>query len=362
VIVYPDALAADTDELNAGLFGLQSLGYLVAALFGNPTTIVDGLACSLGGGLEVSVAAGSIYAQDETDATAYGSLGTNSSLIMKQGLSLAPTTLSVAAPTTSGDSIIYLIEAQYQDVDGAPETLSYYNSSNPTVPYSGPGNDGLPQSTIRRGVCALQVKAGTQAPSPTAPSADSGWTPLWLVEVAYGAVSIVSGDITQAAGAPFIATKLPQAIGAPVANADLADMAAHTVKANNTGSSAAPQDVTFLALAEALGFATATLSSPGSITLPVIVGGALTPLTIQWFQTPTMTYGSTYTWTLPTAFAKACVLAMCSTLNAGADSGANAAGGIQMVSWSTTAVEVFCHNFGTGSTADIAGLILAIGY
>lgn len=196
----------------------MGLAHFTRAVLGSATT-VDGLACTPGTGLNVAVAPGSIYALEETDATAYGSLGIDTTELVKQGLNKTAQTFSVPAPATMGTSINYLIEAQYQDVDGGSVALAYYNSADPIVPYTGPGNTGDTQPTVREGVCALQVKAGAAATtgSQTTPAADSGWTPLWVVMIANGATGVVTGNIVQSALAPFVPAKLP-AIPAAVQN------------------------------------------------------------------------------------------------------------------------------------------------
>ncbi|MGH6958060.1 MAG: hypothetical protein ACREEW_15445, partial [Caulobacteraceae bacterium] len=212
-IVYPNALVTDTDTLTLAKAAEVGLAFAMQAVMGT-STVVDGLSCTPGSGLAVSVGAGSIYALLEADPTAYGSLGIDTGLIVKQGLSRAVTTLSTPAPSTAGQSIDYLIEAQYQDADSGPELLAYYDSANPSVPFTGPGGDGQAQNTLRQGLCVLQVKAGTAAAtgSQTAPAADAGWVGLWVVSVTNGQSAIVSGDIAEAPGAPFLATKLPQAL------------------------------------------------------------------------------------------------------------------------------------------------------
>lgn len=210
-IVYPDEGAADTDLLRGWKAAMVAHGWLIQAVLGT-NTWVAGCGCTPGTGLTVSVAPGAIFAQEQTDATAYGTLGTDTTLLMKEGLLLAASVLSCPAPGTSGQSINYLIEAQYQDVDGGSLVLPYYNSANPALPYSGPGNTGTSQPTLRQGVLALQVKAGTAATtgSQTTPAPDSGWVGLWVVTVANGAVSISTGNISQYPYAPFIGPALPQ--------------------------------------------------------------------------------------------------------------------------------------------------------
>lgn len=191
---------------------MVALAHFARAVLGS-ATLVDGLACTPGSGLNVSVGLGTIYALAATDATAYGSLGTDATQIVKQGLNHSAQTLAVPAPTTAGQSINYLIEAQFQSVDSGSVVLPYYNSANPTVPYNGPSGSGTSQPTVRQDVCALQVKAGTAAATgtQTTPAPDSGWVGVWVVTIAQGATSVVTGNIAQYASAPFIPVKLPQA-------------------------------------------------------------------------------------------------------------------------------------------------------
>jgi hypothetical protein len=123
-------------------------------------------------------------------------------LIIQQGIVFGNTVLNCPAPTVSGQSINYLVEAQFQQVDSNPVALLYYNSANPLQPLAGTATN-----TRRGGVCALQIKAGTAAATgtQTTPTADNGWTGLYAVTVAYGATSISSGNIATVSGAPILA-------------------------------------------------------------------------------------------------------------------------------------------------------------
>ena len=216
IIAYPQEQSSDTDLLTLDKAVMVSLASLIRAAFGT-STLVDGFACTPGTGLTVSVAAGAIFAQAATDATGYGSLGTDAIQIMKEGHTRTATVLSCPAPGTVGQSINYLIEVGYQDIDGGSTLLAYYDASNPSVPYSGPANDGIPQNTVRQGVAVLQVKAGTAAPTgtQTTPSPDSGFVALWDVTVDYGETSLTGGDIVQDAAAPFIPIKLTNPFTVP---------------------------------------------------------------------------------------------------------------------------------------------------
>ncbi|XLV72547.1 glycine-rich domain-containing protein [Ralstonia syzygii subsp. celebesensis] len=181
---------------------------LAAAMLGT-STLVNGLACvpTAPATLQVQVSPGEIYSLQNLDGTAYSSLAADTThQILKQGLLMDAATLNCPAPTTSGYSINYLIEATYQDVDGNAVVLPYYNASNPSQAYSGPANSGTAQNTTRKGVCMVQVKAGVAATTGTqqTPAADSGYVGLWVVTVAYGQTQITAANIAQAANAPFL--------------------------------------------------------------------------------------------------------------------------------------------------------------
>ncbi|MGF7131897.1 hypothetical protein P3T40_003380 [Paraburkholderia sp. EB58] len=207
VTVQFGANPLDTDILNSNRYPMIGLGMALQALLGAGPN-VDGLPCAPGTGLAVNIGQGSIYVSAPIDETDYGSLPADTTdMIVQQGITFGETSLSVPAPTTAGQSIAYLVEAQFQQVDSDPVQLLYYNST--------PGQQlqpilGTATNTKRGGVCALQVKAGTPATTGTqvTPTVDAGWTALYVVTVAYGATSIVSGNIALAAGAPFVQAKL----------------------------------------------------------------------------------------------------------------------------------------------------------
>lgn len=222
MIVWPGAIPLETDILWTNRFALVALGLLIQDILGT-TTLAAGLACTPGTGLNVSIAPGRIYSIENLDSTAYSSLAADTThQIMKQGIMLNAATLAVAAPTTSGDSINYLIEATYQDTDTGGIILDYFDAANPTQPYTGPNNTGQAQPTTRAGQISLIAKAGTQAAtgSQTTPTPDSGYVGLCVVTIAFGASSVVSGNITPYAGAPIIpaAGIFSQSLVAPAAS------------------------------------------------------------------------------------------------------------------------------------------------
>lgn len=208
VIVYPGQIPLETDVLRTNKFGMLAVAKMAAAMLGT-STVVNGLACvpMSPASLQVNVNPGEMYSLVNVDATAYSSLAADTThSILKQGISLDAVTLNCPAPATGGQSINYLIQATYQDSDTDNTTLPYYNASNPSQAWSGPGNSGTPQSTTRKGAVVISAKAGTAATtgSQTTPAPDSGYTGLWVVTVANGQSTITAGNITQAANAPIL--------------------------------------------------------------------------------------------------------------------------------------------------------------
>jgi hypothetical protein len=203
----------DTDELSTNRNNMKALGMLISAVLGT-NTVTSGLAVGPNSpaAMNVVVGPGSIFQLSTVDATAYGSLAADTAdALMKQGINIASTTLAISAPGTSGYSQNYLIEAALLEADGTPVVLPYYNASNPSSPYLGPGNSGSAQNTVRAQTVQLQAKAGVPATTgtQTTPGVDAGWVGLAVVTVAYGASSITSGNISVYAGAPTIPYTLP---------------------------------------------------------------------------------------------------------------------------------------------------------
>jgi hypothetical protein len=212
-IVYPGAIPLDTDLLTVNRNAMLAIGALVGATLGT-STVVDGLAVAptVPATLSVQVAPGSITDLTVVDQNAYGSLPADViDPLMKMGINVGETLLAFTAPTASGQSINYLIEATFQESDINPVVMPYYNAANPAAPYLGPGNSGAAQNTARVQRVELAAKAGAAATTGTqvTPAVDAGWVPLAVVTVAYGQTQITSGSIFSVASANTIPFKLP---------------------------------------------------------------------------------------------------------------------------------------------------------
>jgi hypothetical protein len=204
---------------------MVAIAKVCSAMMGSNVT-VNGLTCSptAPASMTVQIGAGELYQMAPLEATVCGTLPQDTThQILKQGIQLGTyTTSTFATPGSSGQSINYLIEAQYADSDISldPTTgnttvvLQFYNSANPQTPWSGPNNSGQTSNTFRDGIIAYQIKAGTAATTGTqvTPSPDTGWIGLWVITVAYGATSLTSANIAQYTGSPVLPTGILQSI------------------------------------------------------------------------------------------------------------------------------------------------------
>lgn len=213
-IVYPGSIPLDSDLLSLNRNTMVAIGYFAQAVLGG-TTVLDGLACTPAApvSMTVTVGPGSITQLSVVDTLAFGSLPADmSEPLVKMGINLSATSFTLAAPTTSGQSINYLIQAAFQESDTNPVVLPYYNAANPAQPYTGPNNSGAAQSTVRAERVQLQLKSGAPALSGTqiTPPVDDGWVGLYLISVAYGQTAITAGNIVTLPTAPFLTWKLPE--------------------------------------------------------------------------------------------------------------------------------------------------------
>jgi hypothetical protein len=244
-IVYIGQSPQDLDILYTNLHPYISIAKLSAAIFGT-STLFNNLVCSptSPATLAVIVGPGEIYSLQNIDNTAYGSIPIDTTYqILKQGVNLATTTgLNCPAPTIVGDSINYLIQIGFSELDGGSITLPYYDSANPNVPFTGPNNNPVPQFTVRQDTANIAVKAGAPAPTGTqiTPSPDSGFTGAYVVTVAYGQTTITSSSISIYAGAPFLTENLLQKLGIADLQSGAAIYAADTGTANTYAAALTP--------------------------------------------------------------------------------------------------------------------------
>lgn len=212
VSVYPASIPRAVDLLNTNRNTMVALAAIAEDIFGDDT-IVTGLDCTATApaSLAVLIAPGRIYSLANIDSTAYSSLTADTAhQVVKQGISLDAVTLACAAPVTAGQSINYLVQATFQEVDTDALVLPYYNSSNSTQPFSGPNNDGSANNTAREGRVVLGVKAGASSATgtQTTPAPDSGYVGLWEVAVDYGQTTINADHIAAYSASPRLAESI----------------------------------------------------------------------------------------------------------------------------------------------------------
>lgn len=214
--VYSGQVPLETDLLNTNRNVLVALGKVLGDMLGT-STFATGLGCvpTAPASMSVQVQPGQLYSLQNLDNTAYSSLAADTThQIVKQGIALDAQSFACAAPTTAGYSINYLIEANYSDVDTNAIVLPFYNASNPSQAFNGPGGNGQPSMTTRAGKVILTLKPGVAAATGAqiTPAVDAGCVGLWVVTVAYGQSTITAGNISQYTGAPILPTSLLQSL------------------------------------------------------------------------------------------------------------------------------------------------------
>lgn len=198
--VWAGEQGQSTKFLYAQRHSAESLFSFQQAAFGSSNSQFFGLSCApITGVLQVSIGTGSVYQYLAIDPTVWSTLPAQTNPYLLQGLVVASQTITgFSAPATSGYSQNFLVECQIQVTDTAAVSTPYYNSSNPAQPIY------QQSSPSRENLVVFKVKAGTAAPTgtQTTPSADSGYVPLYSVQVNNGQTSIPSGQISLASGAP----------------------------------------------------------------------------------------------------------------------------------------------------------------
>lgn len=207
-IVYPGAIPLETDLLNTNKYALIGLAKLSTSVMGE-STYFRGLECTPSdlSPMTIDIAKGEIYSLQNIDGTAYSSINadtTNS--ILKQGIVLTAASFTLTAPSTVGQSVNYLVQVTYSDIDAGATVLPYYNSTDPTEAYSGPAGASVAQNTVRSGLCTVALKTGVAAITGTqaTPLPDEGYSAAWVITVAQGATAITASNISVSPDAAFL--------------------------------------------------------------------------------------------------------------------------------------------------------------
>lgn len=235
--IYDGAIPQSTDILNTEVNAYIGLAKLSAAVLGTDT-VVNGFTCypSTPAAMNLNVSPGEIYSLAQIDPTDYAELPPNTHIILKQGVNLDPVVLTPTPPGTGGYSQNFLVQLAFAEIDTDSQVLPYYNATDPSDPYSGPGDSGLPDTTVRKDYVTISLKAGTAAPTgtQTTPLPDSGYVGAFVVTIANGQTTITSGNITAYSGtgaAVFITETLLQKLSQTTADARYAQQ---TQIQNNT--------------------------------------------------------------------------------------------------------------------------------
>ncbi len=292
-IVYIGQVPMDTDILDTNLDSYIGISKIAAGILGTSTQL-NGLACTqtASPSMAVLVAAGEIYQLAAIDTSAYGSLPTNSTQILKQGINLtSTTTATMTAPVTVGQSVNNLIQFQLTEVDGGSQVLPYYDSANPSQAFAGPNNDAQPNYTTRQDQVGVSVKLGTPAATgtQTTPTPDAGYVGGWVVTIAHGDTTIVNGAISLYPNAPFIPSTLGSAATQVGVQAETYTYAASSTAANTYTATLTPVPTSYVTGMRAsikftnhnTGAATINLNSLGAKSIVTSSGAALTAGSIQ---------------------------------------------------------------------------------
>ncbi len=210
VIAYPGQVPAVEDFLQAQKNGVVGLGRLIDAVMGPSAVVVAGFAAAIDGSANLSIGPGSLTASQVLDAGAFGVLGTDGTVLSKQGIINTTTVLPLGGygPGAAGQAVNVLIQASLGDSDAGSVVLAYYNTNAPATPFNGPSGGGAAQPIRRLTVPSFTAMAGGVAATGTqaTPAAAPGAVPLYVVTIAYGAAPLVALHPL----APFLPFTLPQ--------------------------------------------------------------------------------------------------------------------------------------------------------
>lgn len=190
---FAGSIPLDTDLPTQARFAVAGLGALTQQAFGTGAA-ATGLACTpYGIGLGVNIGPGAMTQLGTLAPVAAGSMATDSTPCVQQGINTASTPLNISGAgiwTVYGSVLVAL---------GGPQVLDYYNAANPAQTWAGPSNDGQPNQTLVTARVSLGISSG---------SIPGGTVALYTVTVPQGATAITAAMIQQA-GTPSIGPFYP---------------------------------------------------------------------------------------------------------------------------------------------------------
>lgn len=144
----------------------------------NVNGFISGLNATYPAANTVQLGPGALYSAQVTNSS-------NAQAIIKQALSFSPVDFTITPPATAGQSVAYLIQGQYQDLNATTMVTS-------NIPYIDANNSFLP-CLLLNGQLALSLKAGTAntTGSQVTPTPDSGWQAIFVVTATYGVANPV---------------------------------------------------------------------------------------------------------------------------------------------------------------------------
>lgn len=214
VTVYTNQVPFEADVLRSNSYKMADVSKLAETILGSGignTKLVSGLPCLpiSPPGLQVTVGSGCLYSFESYDATNYGVLPADNNpnhRLYKQAINFDLVTLDTPAPLVVGNSIVYLVQGAFQTLDVNIVSRPYFNSSDPQSPIFADLSDTRTDNIL------INIKNGIESPSPTPPTPDAGFVPLYYVTVSFGQTVIVPNNITVANGAPFVTESLTQKV------------------------------------------------------------------------------------------------------------------------------------------------------
>lgn len=153
--------------------------------------------------LTINLAQGRIYQLAPVDATSYGALPSDSTLVMQQGNGAAQSVLLTTGALSAGQSQWALVQATFSQTDNIPSDdpnggIPYFwNVNNPSQPLQGQGGLGQTIATRRQGTASISVLYGTPATSGSEvpPTPSIGAVPLYLIDLTFGQSAIAQNQI-----------------------------------------------------------------------------------------------------------------------------------------------------------------------